>query len=103
MPSIALVILGANPSASTFDHVAWIFAAYFAIAWLLLLGVIIRPEQVTRPMLVLVTAIALATQVPLAVTLEVDLHARPRAWGRASTASACPRNWPRPYRCWRSR
>jgi RsiW-degrading membrane proteinase PrsW (M82 family) len=75
VPTIALVILGANPSASTFDHVAWIFAAYFATAWLLLLGVIIRPEQVTRPMLALVTAIALATQVPLAVTLEVDLHA----------------------------
>jgi len=55
--------------------VAWIFAAYFAVAWLLLLGVIIRPEHVTRPMLVLVTVIALLTQVPLAVTLEVNLHA----------------------------
>jgi RsiW-degrading membrane proteinase PrsW (M82 family) len=75
VPSIALVILGGNPSASTFDHVAWIFAAYFAVAWLLLLGVIIRPEHVTRPMLVLVTVIALVTQVPLAVTLEVELHA----------------------------
>jgi RsiW-degrading membrane proteinase PrsW (M82 family) len=74
VPSIALVILGANPSASTFDHVAWIFAAYFAIAWLLLLGVIIRPDHVTRTMLVVVTAIALVTQVPLAVTLEVALH-----------------------------
>ena len=38
VPSIALVILGPNPSASTFDHVAWIFAAYFAAAWLLLLA-----------------------------------------------------------------
>src|SRR6202050_4207821 len=75
VPSIALVALGLNPSASTFDHVAWIFAAYFALAWLLLLGVIIRPDHVTRPMLVLVIAIALATQVPLAVTLEADLHA----------------------------
>jgi RsiW-degrading membrane proteinase PrsW (M82 family) len=75
VPSIALVILGGSPSASTFDHVAWIFAAYFAVAWLLLLGVIIRPEHVTRPMLVLVTVIALLTQVPLAVTLEVELHA----------------------------
>ena len=44
---IALVIFGSNPSASTFDHVAWIFAAYFAVAWLLLLGVIIRPEHKT--------------------------------------------------------
>ena len=75
VPSIALVILGGSPSASTFDHVAWIFAAYFAVAWLLLLGVIIRPEHVTRPMLAVVTAIALVTQVPLAVTLEVALHA----------------------------
>jgi len=75
VPSIALVILGGNPTDSTFDHVAWIFAAYFALAWLLLLGVIIRPEHVTRTMLVVVTVISLVTQVPLAVTLEVDLHA----------------------------
>ena len=81
VPTIALVILGPSPCASTFDHVAWIFAAYFAVAWLLLLGVIIRPEHVTRPMLVLVTVIALATQVPLAVTLEVDLHAETAGLG----------------------
>jgi RsiW-degrading membrane proteinase PrsW (M82 family) len=81
VPSIALVVLGPSPSASTFDHVAWIFAAYFAVAWLLLLGVIIRPEHVTRPMLVLVIAIALASQVPLAVTLEVDLHAQTAGLG----------------------
>jgi RsiW-degrading membrane proteinase PrsW (M82 family) len=74
VPPIALVILGANPNAGTFDHVAWIFAVYFSLAWLLLLGIIIRPEQVTRLMLVLVTAIALATQVPLAITLETTLH-----------------------------
>jgi RsiW-degrading membrane proteinase PrsW (M82 family) len=74
VPSIALVILGSRPSVRTFDAVAWIFAAYFAIAWLLLLGVIIRPEHVTRPMLVVLTVIALVTQVPLAVTLEVALH-----------------------------
>jgi RsiW-degrading membrane proteinase PrsW (M82 family) len=81
VPSIALLILGPNPSASTFDHVAWIFAAYFAVAWLLLLGFIIRPEHVSRPVLVLVTAIALATQVPLAVTLEADLHANTAGLG----------------------
>ena len=74
VPPIALVILGARPSVSTFDQVAWIFAAYFAIAWLLLLGVIVRPEHVTRMMLVVLTVIALATQVPLAVALEVALH-----------------------------
>src|SRR5580704_13862986 len=81
VPSIALLILGPNPSASTFDHVAWIFAGYFAVAWLLLLGFIIRPEHVTKTVLVLVTAIALATQVPLAVTLETDLHANTAGLG----------------------
>ena len=74
VPPIALVVLGENPSAATFDHVAVIFAAYFAVAWLLLLGVIIRPEHVTRPVLIVVTAIALVTQVPLAVALEEALH-----------------------------
>ena len=74
VPSIALVILGAAPSTRTFDQVAWIFAVYFAIAWLLLLGVIVRPEHVTRPMLVWVTVIALVTQVPLAIALEIALH-----------------------------
>ena len=73
VPSIALVILGGNPSVGTFDAVAWIFAAYFGLAWLLILGVIIRPH-VTRTMLVVITVIALVTQVPLAVTLEVALH-----------------------------
>jgi len=81
VPSIALLVLGPSPSASTFDHVAWIYAAYFAVAWLLLLGVIIRPDHVSRPMLLLVTAIALATQVPLAVTLEADLHANTAGLG----------------------
>src|ERR1700729_4610203 len=81
VPSIALVILGTNPTASTLDQAAWIFAAYFAVAWLLLLGVIIRPDHVTRPMLLLVTAIALATQVPLAIMLEADLHANTAGLG----------------------
>ena len=81
VPSIALLVLGPSPSASTFDHVAWIYAAYFAVAWLLLLGVIIRPDHVSRPMLLLVTAIALATQVPLAVTMEADLHANTAGLG----------------------
>ncbi len=75
VPAIALVIVGTTATATTFDAGAWIFAAYFAVAWLLLLGVIIRPAHVTRLMLVLVTVIALLTQVPLAVTMETDLHA----------------------------
>ena len=90
VPSIALVILGANPSATTFDSVAWIFAAYFAIAWLLLLGVIIRPEHVTRPMLIVVTVIALVTEVPLAVALEVELHAGNTSLGHSIFSIGIP-------------
>ena len=112
VPSIALVILGPDPSASTFDHVAWIFAAYFAVAWLLLLGVIIRPEHVTRPMLVLVTVIALATQVPLAVMLEVDLHAETAGLGASIYSVGLPEELAKAipvlavaviYRLWRYR
>ncbi len=74
VPSIALVILDANLSARTFTVAAWIFAAYFAVAWLLLLAIIVRPDYVTRSMLAVVTVIALVTQVPLAIVLETALH-----------------------------
>jgi RsiW-degrading membrane proteinase PrsW (M82 family) len=74
VPSIALVILDSNLNMSTFTVAAWIFAGYFAVAWLLLLSVIIRPDYVTRSMLAVVVVIALATQVPLAIVLEDALH-----------------------------
>jgi RsiW-degrading membrane proteinase PrsW (M82 family) len=74
IPSAALVILGTSASAHTFTEVAWIFASYFALAWLLLLGVIVRPEHVTRPMLALIIGTALLTEIPLAVMLESALH-----------------------------
>ncbi|HYK66580.1 MAG TPA: PrsW family glutamic-type intramembrane protease [Streptosporangiaceae bacterium] len=74
IPSCALVILGTSASAHTFTEVAWIFAAYFALAWLLLLGVIVRPEHVTRPMLALIIITALLTEIPLAVALETALN-----------------------------
>jgi RsiW-degrading membrane proteinase PrsW (M82 family) len=74
VPSIALVILDATLSSSTFTAAAWIFAVYFAVAWLLLLAVIVRPDYVTRPMLAVVVVIALATEVPLAIVLENALH-----------------------------
>lgn len=45
VPSIALVILNAYLSGRTFTAAAWIFAADFAVAWLLLLGVIVRPDS----------------------------------------------------------
>ncbi|MGP7998316.1 MAG: PrsW family glutamic-type intramembrane protease [Streptosporangiaceae bacterium] len=81
VPSVALVVLGGNPGTTTFDVAAWLFAAYYAAAWLLLLGVIIRPDHVTRPMLLVLVAIALVTQVPLALALEKALHSSNAALG----------------------
>ena len=90
VPSIALVILGTSPGAGAFTVDAWIFAAYFALAWLLLLGVIIRPDHVTRPMLLIVAAIALVTEVPLAIALETALHATDTTLGLSIVTVGIP-------------
>jgi RsiW-degrading membrane proteinase PrsW (M82 family) len=90
VPSVALVILGNNPGAGAFTAVAWIFAAYFAVAWLLLLGVILRPEHVTRPMLGVLVAVALVTQVPLAIALETALHSSETTLGLSIVTVGIP-------------
>ena len=74
MPPIALVLLN-NATESTIHAIAWIFAAYFAVAWLLLLGVIVRPQHVTRAMLATIAVIGIVTQAPIAIYLETELHA----------------------------
>jgi RsiW-degrading membrane proteinase PrsW (M82 family) len=74
VPPIALVVFVDNPSQSTFDEAAWILAAYFALAWLLLVGMIVRSNRLTWLLLAAVTVIALVTQVPLAIALEDALH-----------------------------
>jgi RsiW-degrading membrane proteinase PrsW (M82 family) len=74
VPPIALVLLN-NATESTIQTIAWIFAAYFAAAWLLLLGVIVRPQHVTRAMLTTVAVIGIVTQAPIAIFLETKLHA----------------------------
>jgi len=83
VPPIGLVIIDLNGTVGSYltsiDHASWLFAAYFAIAWLLLIGVIVRPAQVTRQLLVLVVVIALVTQIPLSVALERDFHVNPNS------------------------
>jgi RsiW-degrading membrane proteinase PrsW (M82 family) len=74
VPPIALVLLN-NATESTIHAIAWIFAAYFAVAWLLLLGVIVRPQHVTRAMLAAIAVIGIVTQAPTAIFLETELHA----------------------------
>jgi RsiW-degrading membrane proteinase PrsW (M82 family) len=90
VPSIALVILDQHLSASTFTAAAWIFAAYFAVAWLLLLGVIVRPDYVTRPMLAVVVVISLVTQVPLAIVLEAALRSSDATLGLSIATVGVP-------------
>jgi RsiW-degrading membrane proteinase PrsW (M82 family) len=74
IPPLALVVFYNNPGTSSFDEAAWILAAYFALAWLLLIGVIVRPAGISLLLLNVVVVMALITQVPLAITLEKALH-----------------------------
>ena len=73
VPPIALVLLN-NPTEAKLHASAWIFAAYFAVAWLLLLGVIVRPQHVHRAMLAAIAVIGIVTQAPIAIFLETQLH-----------------------------
>jgi RsiW-degrading membrane proteinase PrsW (M82 family) len=90
VPSIALVILDADLNIGTFTAAAWIFAAYFALAWLLLLSVIVRPDYVTRPMLAVVVVIALVTEVPLAIVLEAALRSSDSTLGLSIATVGLP-------------
>jgi RsiW-degrading membrane proteinase PrsW (M82 family) len=73
VPSIAVILLSQSKTAHL-DDVAWIYAYSFAIAWLLMLGVIVRPHHVTRSMLGRVAVVGVVTQVLLALALESSLH-----------------------------
>ena len=73
VPPIALVMLN-NQTEARIHEIAWIFAAYFAVAWLLLLGVIVRPQHVSRSMLAAIAVIGVVTQAPIAIFLETELH-----------------------------
>ena len=73
VPPIALVMLN-NPTEAKIRDIAWIFAVYFAVAWLLLLGVIVRPQHVSRAMLAAVAVVGVVTQAPTAIFLETKLH-----------------------------
>jgi RsiW-degrading membrane proteinase PrsW (M82 family) len=73
VPPIAVLLLN-QPTSAHLDDAAWIYAYYFAVAWLLLLGVVVRPQHVSRSMLLTVAAIGVVTQVPIALWLEDALH-----------------------------
>lgn len=74
VPPIALVMLN-EPTPAKVRDIAWIFAVYFAVAWLLLLGVIVRPQHVSRAMLAAIAVVGVVTQAPTAIFLETKLHA----------------------------
>jgi RsiW-degrading membrane proteinase PrsW (M82 family) len=74
VPPIALVMLN-DPTPAKIHDIAWIFAVYFAVAWLLLLGVIVRPQHVSRAMLAAIAVVGVVTQAPTAIFLETKLHA----------------------------
>lgn len=73
VPPIALLMLN-NPTEAKLHDIAWVFAVYFAVAWLLLLGVIVRPQHVTRSMLAAIAVVGIVTEAPTAIFLETQLH-----------------------------
>jgi RsiW-degrading membrane proteinase PrsW (M82 family) len=85
VPPVGLVLIPNRATVSTYlsdiDHVSWLFAVYFAVAWLLLIGVIVRPAHVTKQLLVLVVVIALGVETPIALAIESRLHANPSNLG----------------------
>ena len=74
VPPVAIVVFYNNPGQSTFTEAAWILAAYFALAWLLLIAVVVRPATISLLLLLAVIAISVVTEVPLAIWLEKALH-----------------------------
>jgi RsiW-degrading membrane proteinase PrsW (M82 family) len=73
VPTMALMLVD-QQTITHFKEAGWILACYFAIGWLVLLAVVVRPQHVTRTMLAAVTGIAIATQTPFTVWLETRLH-----------------------------
>src|ERR1700722_8677047 len=74
VPPVAIVVFFNNPGQSAFTEPPWILAAYFALAWLLLIAVVIRPATISLLLLLAVIAISVVTEVPLAIWLEKALH-----------------------------
>ncbi|MGH3166494.1 MAG: PrsW family glutamic-type intramembrane protease [Trebonia sp.] len=74
VPPVAIVVFFNNPGQSTLDEAAWILAAYFALAWLLLITVVVRPATISMLLLLAVIAISVVTEAPLAIWLETALH-----------------------------
>jgi RsiW-degrading membrane proteinase PrsW (M82 family) len=56
-----------------YNWLAWAFAVYVGVAWLVVLWLLVRPKVVWWHA-ALVSALALASQVPLAIFLETQLH-----------------------------
>ena len=74
VPPIAIVVFYDNPGQSTFTEAAWILAGYFALAWLLLIAVVVRPATISLLLLLAVIAVSVAAEVPSAIWLEKLLH-----------------------------
>jgi len=97
VPPVAIVVFYNNPGQSTFTEATWILAGYFALAWLLLIAVVIRPATISLLLLLAVIAISVVTEVPSAIWLEKLLHSGTRTSSPASSRLAFRKNPPRPF------
>jgi RsiW-degrading membrane proteinase PrsW (M82 family) len=67
--------LAASSHSAAYDYnwLGWAFSAYVGVAWLIVLWLLVRPKLVPWHA-ALVIALAVASQVPLAIWLETELH-----------------------------
>ena len=92
VPAIGMVIT--SPTAG-----AWVFAGFFAVAWLLLLFAIVRPQHITAGPLAVVVVLGLIVEAPLASPWRVHRAPARATFSPASSRSAFRKSCPRWFRC----
>ena len=73
VPPLAITLVPAD--ATNANAAATAFAAYFALAWFLVLWVVVRPRRVRGALLAQVVALSLIVESPLAIGMERALDA----------------------------
>jgi RsiW-degrading membrane proteinase PrsW (M82 family) len=73
VPPLAITLVPPEPADAGASAAA--FAAYFALAWFLVLWVVVRPQRVQGALLAQVVVLALILEAPLAIGLERALDA----------------------------
>jgi RsiW-degrading membrane proteinase PrsW (M82 family) len=84
------VALAAFQDDGGYTNEAWVFAAYFAVAWFVVLRALVAPRDISGVLLGQVCLIALVVEAPLAIWLETVLDADPENLAASILAIGVP-------------